>query len=47
MEIFGERAIYDMGLSRDIRVGAVIRDGAWHFPCASSHLLMELFHMLI
>lgn len=36
----------DMGLGRDIKVNAVIRDGAWNLPRAAFHQLMEIFDLI-
>jgi len=43
VDVYGERMIYDSGLSRHAKVAEVISEGSWKWPPARSFALLDLF----
>lgn len=46
VDVFGSRAIYDLGPGSSVLMSNVIRDGNWSLPRASSSQLLNLFQII-
>lgn len=43
---FGQRAVYDLGLGKDISVGKFVVNGEWSLPSPTLTDLMDIFAMI-